>query len=147
MRARPRLAIAILALIAVAACSDNGTAPDGGDRFDRLAGVWHVISATWGQSTTDYPAGSAYWHFKNDGQYYIETRTGHGYGVFACGQATPKLTMTVVCPSGTVMKLRLILSEDGESLCSLLIEATGPAADRYDLVRTTDRETIDYDCE
>lgn len=147
MRARLRLAIAILALIAVAACSDNSTAPDGGDRLDRLAGVWHVVSATWGQSTIDYPEGSTYWHFKNDGQYYIETRTGHGYGVFACGQVTPRFFMTVVCPSGTVEKSRLVLSEDGESLRSLLVEATGPAADRYDLLRTTDRETMDLDCE
>ena len=144
MSDRFRLATATLALIAVTGCSEDSTAPSS---HDQLAGVWQVTSSTWGESTMLFPEGSTYWHFKSDGQYCIETRTGHGYGVFACGQVPRSLVLTVVFPSGTVRKSQLVLSEDGESLSSHTIEATGPAADRHDLVRSADRDATDCECD
>ena len=147
MRDRFRLASAILALIAVVGCSEDSTAPSGQQEFDQLAGVWQVTSSTWGESTTLFPEGSTYWHFKSDGQYCIETRTGHGYDIWACGQVSPNLVLAVAAPSGAVRTSQLVLSEDGESLSSHIIEATGPAADRYDMMRSDDRDATDCECD
>jgi len=141
------LTTVLLVLFAVAGCSEDVTTPSGQPEIDRLAGVWHVISDTWGETTRPWPEGSTYWHFKHDGHYCSETRVGHGYGITACGEVTRSLVLTEVFHTGTVKKFQLVLSEDGASLSSYIIEASGPTADRYDLVRSADRDAIDCECE
>lgn len=147
MSAGFRFSTVILALIAVAACSEDSTAPGGQQELDRVAGVWHVVSRTWNETTTPFPEGNTYWHFKNDGQYCSETITGHGYRIWACGEVTRSLVLTEIYPSEVIRKSQLVLAADGDSLSSRLIEATGPVSTRFDLVRAVDREAIACDCE
>jgi hypothetical protein len=144
---RLRLATVILALIAVAACSEDGTSTVGQQEVDLLAGSWQVISYTDGDNTVPWPEGINYWHFKNDGQCCTEDKNGYGYYVFSCGQVSRSLLLTEVYHSGFVRESQLVLSQDGDSLSSQRIEATGPGSDRIDLVRSADRDTTDCECD
>jgi len=148
MNQRLVLLAAVLALIFVAACSDNGTTPGDQEDVERLVGVWHVISVTSGETTTQLPEGNIYWHFKTGGEFCDENRNAYGeYMVLVCGEVGCDLVLSEEWQGEIIRKSQLVLSAGGDSLSTRIIEASVIAADRIDLVRADERDPVECECE
>ena len=129
-------------------CGDDVEGPHIKTELERLEGAWHALSLEIDGVPTPLPDGNVYWYFDGQGRYCVKYRTAYGeyYPAF-WGRVSTDLVLASGLPDSTLNTWQLSLSAGEHTRVADLLASTVTAADKWTLVRASDRTDDDCFCD